>query len=176
MDAWRLTLAPFAEDLTGRDAAVFGGRWSPMEQRALYLGLSPTLCALETLIQCSEMPRMALKLVQVHLPDHEQLYLEPEPEELPAGWSATPVDSASMEYGSAWLHAGDQLGLILPSAVMPTARKILINPAHPAMHQVHIVSISDFSYCPPCPPLACGRLRSTSDVNHDPASYLPGQE
>ena len=35
--------------------------------------------------------------------------------------------------GGDWLRAGEQLGLVLPSVVVPQARNVLLNPLHPAM-------------------------------------------
>lgn len=146
MEAWRIARAPYAEDLTGQDAALFGGRWNHMDHRALYFGLNPALCALEALIQCHDMPHLGLKLVRVELPDRPELYLEPSSGELPYGWDTRPADSASMSFGTAWLRANHQLGLILPSSVLPQAHKIMLNPAHFAMHEVRVTDISDFPY------------------------------
>lgn len=39
-----------------------------------------------------------------------------------------------------------QLGLILPTAVMPVERNIMLNPRHPAISQVRIVEMFDFIY------------------------------
>lgn len=146
MQAWRIAQASYAEDLTGQDAAHFGGRWNHSDHRALYFALSPALCALETLVQCSDMTHLNLKLVRVELPDRPGLYLEPAPGDLPYGWDTRPADNASMSYGTAWLCANLQLGLIVPSSILPQACKIVLNPAHLAMNEVRITDITDFPH------------------------------
>jgi RES domain-containing protein len=51
-----------------------------------------------------------------------------------------------MEFGTSWLKQGAQLGLILPSAVLSLERNIMLNPRQPAMAEVKIMKVFDFSY------------------------------
>lgn len=146
MLVWRIAKARFATDLSGQGAALFGGRWNHMEHRALYFGTTAAICALETFIHATEVPRFALKLVKLKLPDEPALYWEPDNAELPKGWDAKPPDSPSMDFGTAWLEENRQLGLLLPSSVLRIERNLMLNPEHPAARQIEIVSVTDFSY------------------------------
>ncbi|MBX8493710.1 RES family NAD+ phosphorylase [Pseudomonas cichorii] len=145
MHAWRITTAPFATDLSGQGAALFGGRWNHPEHKALYFGMTAAICALEAVIHCTEVPRIALKLVRVKLPDEPQLYCEPDLQELGEAWASNPADIQSMDFGTAWLRRGQQLGLIVPSSALPQARNIMLNPLHPAAQRIEIMEVTDFT-------------------------------
>jgi len=146
MQVWRVAKARFATDLSGQGAALYGGRWNRMEHRALYFGLTPAICALETFIHAAEVPRFPLKIVRLGLPDDPALYWEPSMTQLPDGWDAKPADSPSMNFGTAWLKEGQQLGLLLPSSVLRFERNIMINPDHPAASQIKVLEVTDFHY------------------------------
>ncbi|QOJ10311.1 MAG: RES family NAD+ phosphorylase [Nitrosomonas sp. H1_AOB3] len=44
------------------------------------------------------------------------------------------------------MRKGKHLGLIVPSAIIPEARNIVINPNHPMMKEVTIEMIRDFTF------------------------------
>lgn len=157
MQAWRIGKAGDIEDLSGNGAALFGGRWNHADQPALYFGLSPTDCALDPVILAGHVPRLALKLMQLQLPDDPDLYQQVQPDELPEGWDTLPADKPSMDFGSAWLTRARHLGLILPSVVTGHARCLLVNPAHAAMKRIEVMQVTDFIYGKPVPPTVSQR-------------------
>ena len=69
---------------------------------------------------------------------------EPDPTALPEGWNAITHGQASAGFGGNWLRTGLQLGLVLPSVVVPQARNLMLNPLHPAMAQVALVHQEPF--------------------------------
>ena len=146
MLGWRITKAKRAADLSGMGAAIEGGRWNEMDVPAVYMGLSPAICALETFVHTASYPRVPLKITRFILPDDDTLYLEPNPADLSKGWSMLPADRPSMSYGTKWLQGKTHLGLIVPSAVLPLERNMVINPAHPAISQVRMDAMFDFIY------------------------------
>lgn len=146
MRAWRIAKARRANDLSGKGAALEGGRWNDVDIPAVYLGLSPGICCLETFVHQNQRPVIPMMIVSLDLPDDPDLYYEPAIETLPPGWASLPADRPSMDFGTAWINAGQQLGLIIPSAVLPLERNIMLNPMHPAMSQVKIVEALDFNY------------------------------
>lgn len=146
MRAWRISKANRAADLSGRGAAIDGGRWNDAEVPAVYLGLSPAICCLETFVHQTGRPLIPMKIVTLQLPDDPELYRQLSTEELPSGWASLPADRPSMAYGTAWLNCNAQLGLIVPSAVMPLEKNIVLNPRHPAMTQVQILDVQEFCY------------------------------
>lgn len=146
MRAWRISKAKRAADLSGLGAAIEGGRWNEAEAAAVYLGLSPAICCLETFVHQTQRPVIPMKITEFELPEDAELYLEPSEKELPVGWAALPADKPSMSFGTDWLSRGSHLGLIVPSAVLPLERNIVLNPRHPAISRVKISRIMDFTY------------------------------
>jgi len=144
MLAWRVTKASRADDLSGKGAAMVGGRWNHIDVPALYMGLSPAICALETFVHAAGRPQFPLKITCFELPDDPALYLEPGPGELPPGWDALPADSPCMAYGTRWLEARSHLGLIVPSVVLQLERNLVLNPLHPAVGELRVREVFDF--------------------------------
>jgi RES domain-containing protein len=142
--AWRLSKARYAGDLTGQGAARDGQRWNQSGQRAVYLGLTPEITVLEVLVHLNGVLIAPLVLSAYEVPAGSGLISEAEPEALPAGWNAIPHGQASAVFGGDWLREGGQLGLLLPSVVVPQARNLLLNPLHPAMPKVALVHQEPF--------------------------------
>jgi len=142
--AWRLSKARYAGDLTGQGAARDGQRWNQSGQRAVYLGLTPEITVLEVLVHLNGVLIAPLVLSAYEVPAGSGLISEAEPEALPAGWNAIPHGQASAVFGGDWLRDGGQLGLLLPSVVVPQARNLLLNPLQPAMAEVALVHQEPF--------------------------------
>ncbi|HEY0289418.1 MAG TPA: RES family NAD+ phosphorylase [Pseudomonas sp.] len=146
MEVWRIAKASSVDDLSGQDAALNGGRWNHREHCAVYAGLTPALCALETFVHAAEVPRWPLKIVRLKLPDIAALYWQPTFAQLPPGWNACPADIPSMDFGTTWLNNNEHLGLIVPSAMLNQAQHIMLNPRHKAISQIEVVDMSDLFY------------------------------
>lgn len=146
MRAWRICKTSRATDLSGIGAGIEGGRWNEQQVDAVYMGLSPAICVLETFVHQNGPPLIPMTITEWALPEDEDLYWEPNQAELPVGWNALPADTPSMSFGTQWLRQGGQLGLIVPSAVMPLERNIVLNPRHPAIKQVVVTRQDTFVY------------------------------
>ncbi|MBN6774255.1 RES family NAD+ phosphorylase [Pseudomonas granadensis] len=146
MRAWRISKAKRAKDLSGKGAAIEGGRWNDQDVPAVYRGLTPAICCLETFVHAVGEPTMPMKITCSELPDDLSLYLDPDPRKLPDGWASQPADRPSMDFDPAWLKANSHLGLIIPSAVLAFERNIAINPNHPALSQIRVIDVFDFIY------------------------------
>jgi RES domain-containing protein len=144
MRAWRLSKPRYAGDLTGQGAARDGQRWNQPGQRAVYLGLTPEITVLEVLVHLNGVLSAPLVLCRYDIPGTPGLINEPDPTALPEGWNAIPPGQASAGFGGNWLRGGLQLGLVLPSVVVPQARNLLLNPLHPAMAEVVLVHQEPF--------------------------------
>lgn len=144
ISAWRLSKARYAGDLTGQGAARDGQRWNQPGQRAVYLGMTPEITVLEVLVHLNGVLSAPLVLCGYDVPDTPGLIKEVDPNALPEGWNAVPHGQASATFGGDWLRAGQQVGLVLPSVVVPQARNLLLNPLHPAMAHVALVHQEPF--------------------------------
>jgi RES domain-containing protein len=141
--AWRLSKARYAGDLTGQGAARDGQRWNQAGQRAVYMGLTPEITVLEVLVHLNGVLSAPLVLCGYDVPDTPGLIAEADPKALPVGWNAIPHGQASAGLEATGCGP-EQLGLVLPSVVVPQARNLLLNPLHPAMAQVALVHQEPF--------------------------------
>lgn len=148
MRAWRIAKEKRATDLTGKGAAIEGGRWNNQDVPAVYMGMTPAICCLETFVHATGRPTIPLKITCFELPADPLLYKTMQGRDLPAGWASVPADSPSMDFGTEWLLSNSTLGLIVPSAILPLESNIVINPNHPAVSQIRVTEIYDFMYDP----------------------------
>ena len=135
MRAWRIARARYALDRSGAGGLADGGRWHARGTPVIYAGLSVEICAMEKLVHTGVILPADLQLVSLTLPDEAALYESLATGELP-GWEATPPGPASREFGTDFLRSGRALGLIVPSAIVPEARNLVVNPLHPRFAEV----------------------------------------
>ena len=50
--------------------------------------------------------------------------------------------------GDAWVRRGETLSLRVPSVIIPSEENLLLNPAHPRMPDVRVVSVTPFQFDP----------------------------
>jgi RES domain-containing protein len=136
---WRLCQrAHAARAFDGTGAALYPGRWNHRGERVVYAASTLSLAALELLVHTDPdllPPRLVAFAVDV--PD------DPPPEEidvatLPRGWRRHPPGDATRDLGSAWLARGATVALLVPSAVVPSERNVVLSPAHAHFARVRI--------------------------------------
>jgi len=106
----------------------------------VYLGMTAEITVLEVLLHLNGVLSVPLVLSAYDVPAGPGLIAKPEPNAWPEGWNAIPHGQPSAAFGGDWLRTGQQLGLMLPSVVVPQARNLLLNPLHPAMTQVVLLA------------------------------------
>lgn len=146
MQVWRLAKQAFALDRQGTGARLSGGRWNSPGVAAIYAGLTPEITALEKLVHTGSVLPLDLVLLKLTLPEGENLYQFANFDALPSGWDAIPGSAAAIVFGDAFLTGGTRLGLIVPSAVMPEARNMVINPHHPEFSKISMEIIRPFLF------------------------------
>ena len=125
MRVWRITRHP---GLTGAGGTFASGRWHTMPKPVIYAAEHPALAMVEIMagmrIKADQMPK-SLRLIAIDVADRLEPPFEPE---LPSGWQANqPMTQA---IGNDWLQGGQTLLMRAPSAILPHACNVLINPAH----------------------------------------------
>ena len=137
MVVWRIAKERYALDRIGTGGLLEGGRWHQMGQPVIYAGLTVEISTLEKLAHTGPHLPADLVLVAIHLPDDPALYVDrTDIASLPPGWDSIPPGFASAELGAEFLRSGKALGLIIPSAIVPEASNIVINPMHRAFSSV----------------------------------------
>lgn len=150
--AWRLARTPYA-DLSGEGARLHGGRWNSPGLPMVYLAEHPALAVLEVRVHLDLPPDLLpddYVLAQVELPDEPPEILP----DMPAGPCAA---------GDAWLRANRTAVLRVPSAFVPGAANLLLNPRHPRAAKARLVLTRPFRFDPrlfaaaPTPPAPAAR-------------------
>lgn len=138
MKVYRLARAPFAA-LDGEGARLYGGRWNSPGRPLVYTAASPSLAVLEILVHLDLPPELTPS-------DYRLLTIEV-PDDLPTErLEAVPRDPvACQDAGDAFLRAGADAALSVPSVIVPQERNLLINPLHPRAAAVRTVRNDPFA-------------------------------
>lgn len=145
MVVFRIARREFVEDLSGRGAQLFGGRWNAKGMPALYASSTLSLAALEVLVHTERsLPPVGMAYAELYIPE----LLLPE-RLLTLGEGETPA-----EYGTNWLRRRESLMLRVPSAILPPEYaaahsldfNIILNPLHADFSKVFVASVHDFSF------------------------------
>ena len=129
MFVYRISPCTYIEDLSGKGASLFGGRWNTAGVSILYTASSASLALLETIVHMIKVPKEDFCLVKLRLP--ETSFYELTAVDLPRNWSDFPASTSLQSIGDQFIAEGKKLALMLPSAVMPAETIILLNPKHP---------------------------------------------
>jgi len=133
---WRAVGSAYAANpFSGAGAARAGSRWNSPGVRLGYASTSRPLAVLETLVHSTRgyYPADAV-LIPIEIPDE----LVADVPCLPKDWNQIPYSAGSRHVGDHWVKNGSSLAILVPSAVMPAERNILINPAHQLLGQIRI--------------------------------------
>ncbi len=144
---WRLSHPDRSPDHDDRDACLSGGRWNSPGVPAYYCADALPLAVLEAWVHLAREDR------EGKVPERMAVCLE-----LPAGATIEDVedvpvtdDEAARRTGDDWAGEGRSLALRVPSAVVPAAHNIVLNPEHPDYAGLRVVSME---ICPFDPRLA----------------------
>ena len=147
MRVWRICRKPYVDTaLDGSGGVYTSGRWHSKGNPIVYTASSAALAALEVLVHVDPLTAPAdLRLLAIELPDDLSIEVI-EPITLPEGWHSVPAPAALQTLGSSWLTSGRTAALNVPSAVITVERNFLLNPRHPEVQRVRILSDEAFSF------------------------------
>jgi RES domain-containing protein len=134
--AWRIVRPDYvARPLSGAGAARLGSRWNSIGVEMVYASTSRALAVLEMLVHVARnnSARDAV-FIPIEIPDSLVSGLP----DLPDGWNDFPYRTASRQIGDRWIEKGSSLAMLVPSAILPAERNILINPAHADFDQIRV--------------------------------------
>ena len=143
MLVWRLTKPAHAPGLDGEGARLWGGRWNSPGVGMVYCATSLALAALEMLVHLPPAMRRAgalpvLVAVGLDVPD-DQIG--------PLNLNLLPDDQdACRIWGNQWIASQSGLAMVVQSMVIKQERNVLLNPAHPAMADVRVISQEPFIF------------------------------
>jgi RES domain-containing protein len=146
MIVYRLCLATYKNDLSGKGAELSGGRWNNKGRPMLYTSSSRALCTAEVAVH---LPLGIVPgnyyMVSILLPEkaamHEVLL-----EDLPTFWKNFSALSFSRKLGDDFLQTHETLILKVPSAVVQGDHNYLVNPTHSDAKKIKVLSSELFEF------------------------------
>jgi RES domain-containing protein len=129
--------------LAGDGGLRASGRWHTRGKRIVYCAENPAVALLEILvhfeIEIRDLPAR-YRLLKINVPDdlHVERVL---PNDLPADWPEN--TQLTRTIGDTWLTRSAAPLLAVPSAIVPEASNVLLNPAHADAKRIVIVHTSD---------------------------------
>jgi len=134
---WRLVTARFADSaFSGEGARLYGGRWNRKHVPMVYTAATQSLAMLELLVQDDPL-RARYVMIPAFIPADlpiEHLAAN----SLPEGWRELNAREQLQQIGTDWARSLRSPVLAVPSAVIPSETNYLLNPQHPAFHQIQI--------------------------------------
>ena len=129
MKLYRITNSKYADDLSGKGAEIYGGRWNSPGKPVLYTSVTKSLSLLEVLVHLPYgITPKDLVLISLSISlDTKDIFL---PSELPDNWKQIPPSRQTREIGDQWLNERGFLALQVPSVILPGEHNILLNPVH----------------------------------------------
>jgi RES domain-containing protein len=145
MILYRIARCPYANDLSGTGARLYGGRWSGIGKAVVYLASSSSLAVLEVLVHLQ--PLMVPDdycRTEVEVP-HDNI-LSVKINELPADWRDISPPQILTRFGDSFIKEGKYLLLKVPSSIVPNEFNYILNPAHPDMSKVKLLNREPFDF------------------------------
>lgn len=146
MIVYRLSKKAYADDLSGKGAAIAGGRWNSKGRKILYTSESRALCLAEIAVH---LPLGIIPedyfLSSVFIPDDIPITIV-HPEELPKNWKEFPSTQSTKKTGDHFVASNDDLVLKVPSAVVQGDWNYLLNPDHPRFSEVKLIRKEKFEF------------------------------
>ncbi|MBA4303891.1 MAG: RES superfamily protein [Sphingobacteriaceae bacterium] len=146
MEVYRLVREPYALPLSGKGAAIKGGRWNSIGVEVLYTATNRSLAMAEVAVHftLATLPPDYV-MMRLQLPPNASLD-KLDIATLPPQWKMFPPSTVTQRLGDAFLLAGKALGLLVPSVVTQGDFNLLLNPHHPQFGEIAILSIEKFPF------------------------------
>jgi len=145
MIVYRLSQPAYADDLSGRGAELYGGRWNSKGFRLLYTSSTRALCTVEIAanLQLGMLPPQ-YKVISIEIPDSSILELPKK--DYPKDWNSFPHLESTQRIGNEFIKAAKHLTIKVESALVQDEYNYLINPLHKSFRYVKIKKVEDFSF------------------------------
>jgi len=145
MIVFKIARTSFAGDITGEGARLFGGRWNHKNTPCLYTSGSRALAVLEYTVNVNAIDTpLALSLASFEIPDSAISSFAIA--DLPGNWRQSPAPSSTKDFGTDLLREAKALIIQIPSVIIPEEWNYLVNPLHPAINKIKVISITGYPY------------------------------
>lgn len=146
MKVYRIADCAYINDLSGKGAALHGGRWNSKDVYVVYTAESPALALLEAVVHIGRIPVRNYCMLTLEIPADKTKTVKTE--QLPANWHSNPAPDILRKWGDEFVEANKYLALLVPSVIMPEEHNFLLNPGHLDFRKIKItgsrtISIDD---------------------------------
>jgi len=146
MEVFRLVQSEFVGKLTGKGAAIKGGRWNSIGIEMIYTAGNRSLAMAEVAVHFSlgTLPSN-FKMMTIEIPSTVSVMSLSE-KKLHEGWNSFPSPVNTRQFGDRFILENGVAVLKVLSVVTPGDFNYLINPFHKDMSKIRIVSVEDFLF------------------------------
>jgi RES domain-containing protein len=146
MEVFRLTSQQFANSLSGKGAAIKGGRWNSIGVEMLYTAANRSLAMAEVAVHftLATLPKNFM-MVTIHIPDEIEI-LKINNSQLPVNWNAFPHPQSTQQIGDQFIAENKFCVMQIPSVVTKGDYNMLINPKHPLFENIQIIEVERFPF------------------------------
>jgi RES domain-containing protein len=139
MILYRISNQIYSKDISGKGAALFGGRWNSKGNYALYLSSHISLAVLEILVNYNyeQLMHNTFDIVTIEIKNDKSIESI---KNLESNWRYLP--KYTKEIGDHFLMDKSKLMLKIPSAIIETEYNYLLNPEHIEFKKIKLINIS----------------------------------
>lgn len=136
MIVYRIARTGFSEDLSGKGAQLYGGRWNSKGTAALYASAYRSLSALEMAVHLTGMLHTSsFELITL---DIRNIPITDLSRKLPAGWQQSPAPFQTQHLGDIYLSDPGCGGILVPSVLVEEEFNVVLNPGYTHFKQLKI--------------------------------------
>lgn len=146
MEVYRLSREAFARDLSGKGAALKGGRWNSVGVEVMYTASNRSLAMAEVAVHftLATLPSDYC-MITLNVPDHLTMS-EVKLHQLPHDWAVFPHPSSTQRIGDEFVASNKHCLLKIPSVVTQGDFNYLINPLHKDFHRIKLIRVEKFPF------------------------------
>ena len=146
MEVYRITKSKYANELSGRGAAINGARWNSKGVEIIYTASNRSLAMAEVAVGLNiAAMKVTFCLKTIFLPSSCSIQTI-NINDLPHNWNAIPAIDNTRYIGDTFISEGHYLALRVPSVVTKGDWNYLINPFHPEFEQVQTMEVREFPF------------------------------
>ena len=145
MIVYRLTKEKYKDELSGRGAELYGGKWNNKGYQIIYTGESRALCTTEVAVHIplGIVPQDYF-LQSIQLPKLK--LCEIQEQNLDKDWRNFPHEISTKLVGDNFIKENRFLIMKVPSAVIQDEYSYLINPNHKQYSKVKLLKVEPFKF------------------------------
>jgi len=147
VEIFRLVREKWSLNLSGKGAALMGGRWNAKGTELIYCAQNRSLAMAEVSVhmKVDQMKMINLKMLTIYVPDRLKC-LEVSEEDLVYNWKEFPHPKSTQDIGDRIVIENKYCLVKVPSVVVSGDFNYLINPNHKDFSKIKIIDTVKFPF------------------------------